>query len=290
MARNPRTDAAARLAGRYEARVLEPSPPAVEEPPWFADDPVARGDVPPGRHRQVVSPVATGDLRWEELSRGNANLAAWCEERWLGPHRRLRPAPPGLEATRLALHEVAEHTIAPAREQANGKIGLRYTIKGFGTPFFGADEQVRVEGTDLVTAHGDDEDRRPLDVDKAGAALLADWFGYAAWLLEELRASDGAGEEPSRVQIWPEHFDMAVDVGAGPGRATIGASPGDEQHPEPYLYVLALAPTGELGGALWNATGFTGAELPYAALLGAADQGAAGLEFARTRLAALAGA
>ena len=286
MSRNARAEAAGRLAGRYEARVLEPSPPAVTAPPWFADDPVARGDVPPGR--QVVSPVAAGDLRWSDAARENPDLAAWCEERWLGPHRRLGLVPAGFEATRLALHEVAEREVSPARERANGKIGLRYTLRGFGTPFFGDDEQVRVEGTELVTAHGDAEKRRALDVDAAGAAFLADWYGWAAWVLEELRATaDGAGEEPSRVQLWPEHFDMAVDVGGGPGRATVGASPGDELHPEPYLYVLPLAPATELTGELWQATGFTGAELPHAALLEAEDQAAAALTFARARLAAL---
>ena len=89
------------------------------------------------------------------------------------------------------------------------------------------------------------------------------------------------------MQLWPEHFDMAVDVGGGPGRATVGASPGDELHPEPYLYVLPLAPATELTGELWQATGFTGAELPHAALLEAEDQAAAALTFARARLAAL---
>lgn len=284
MARNARAKAAARLAGRYEARVLEPSPPAVDAPPWFADDPVARGDVPPGR--EVVSPVATGEVRWSDVARENDDLTAWCEERWLGPHRRLAPMPAGFEATRLALHQLAEGEVSPARQKVNGKIGLRYTLRGFGTPFFGDDEQVRVEGTELVTARGDAEERRTLDVDAAGAAFLADWYGWAAWVLEELRATT-AGEEPSRVQLWPEHFDMSVDVGGGAGRATVGASPGDETHPEPYVYVLPLAPAIELTGELWQATGFTGAELHYAELLDAPDQAAAALAFARARLAAL---
>src|SRR5690242_15622728 len=46
---NPRVEAFERLGGRYEVRVLEPSPPAVNSAPWYADDPVARGDVPAGR-------------------------------------------------------------------------------------------------------------------------------------------------------------------------------------------------------------------------------------------------
>ena len=47
--RDPRQEAFDRLGGRYEVRVLEPSPPAVDEEPWFADDPAAPGDVPDGR-------------------------------------------------------------------------------------------------------------------------------------------------------------------------------------------------------------------------------------------------
>jgi hypothetical protein len=62
---NARADAYERLDGRYETRVLEPSPPAVTDDPWLADDPAARGDVPAGR--SVVSPVGTGDLRWDDL-------------------------------------------------------------------------------------------------------------------------------------------------------------------------------------------------------------------------------
>jgi hypothetical protein len=85
---NPRAEAYERLGGRYEVRVLEPSPPAVADPPWFADEPVARGHVPAGR--KLVSPVGTGDLpvgtgdlplgtgdlRWEELATGNPALHA----------------------------------------------------------------------------------------------------------------------------------------------------------------------------------------------------------------------
>jgi hypothetical protein len=91
------------------------------------------------------------------------------------------------------------------------------------------------------------------------------------------------------VQLWPEHFDLAMvlgDVSAG-ARASYGLSPGDEQHPEPYVYVGPWVEPEP--GELWQATGFTGAELAYADLAAAADQRAAALEFLRTRAAALAG-
>ena len=93
--------------------MLEPSPPAIDSAPWYADDPVARGDVPAGR--QVVSPVGTGDLRWDQLIRDDTELAGWCAERWLGAYRRLPEVPPELVATRLALHALAERVISPAR-------------------------------------------------------------------------------------------------------------------------------------------------------------------------------
>src|SRR5579859_7581503 len=136
---NPRAEAAARLGGRYDVRVLEPSPPAVNEEPWFADDPVNAANGPAGL--PIVSPVPGGDLLWAELAEGD--LQHWCRERWLIPGR-LAPAPATLAGTRLALHRLAEHVISPARRAANGKIGLRYTRGGFGTPFFGEDVQVRV--------------------------------------------------------------------------------------------------------------------------------------------------
>ena len=106
-------------------------------------------------------------------------------------------------------------------------------------------------------------------------------------MLEELRALAPASAAPSRVQIWPEHFDAALELGAEDAgvRAAYGCSPGDETHPEPYLYVTpwTLPP----GGELWNATVFTGAELPLAALLDADAQRSAALEFLHARLDAL---
>ena len=310
---NPRDEAHERLTGRYETRVLEPSPPTVDDGPWFADDPVARGEVPAGR--SVVSPVGSGDLRWDELASTDGALAGWCRDRWLGAYRRLGPAPPRLASTRVALHRVAEQIVSPARRKANGKIGLRYTRGGFGTPFFGTDVQVRVRGGELVVQDVSGEraapitsldaaadhigrwllpddvelDRTPLDVDPAAAAFLGDWYGFAASVLEELRAGSGDHFDPSRVQLWPEHFDLAVDLGreAAGARAAYGLSPGDDHHPEPYLYVapwIAPAP-----GELWQAAGFTGAELSYAGLLDATDQRESALAFFRARLDALVG-
>lgn len=311
---DPHREALARLGGRYEVRVLEPSPPAVAEPPFFADDPAGRGDVPAGR--SLVSPVTTGDVLWDDLTAGDEELTGWCAERWLGGWRRLGPAPPALASTRAALHRVAEHVLAPARQAVNGKIGLRFTRGGFGTPFFGADRQLRVDGDELVVvaagvsrstpiatladaggqaglgaaalgALGADAGA-PLDVDRAAAGFLGDWFGFAASVLEQLRAESGPERDPSRTQLWPEHFDLSVELGAEAAgqRAGYGCSPGDDAYAEPYCYVTLWTARPD-PGELWNADGFPGAVLPFADLLAAEDQRAAALAFFRERLAAL---
>jgi hypothetical protein len=222
------------------------------------------------------------------------------------------------------MHALAEHVLCPARHRANGKIGLRFTRNGFGTPFFGADEQVRVEGTTLVhSPPGSAQEKRgalttlgaaasaigieagapdlfkpatpldldrPLDLDAAAVGALGWWYGFAAAVLAQLRAdaaSNASPSPPSLLQLWPEHFDIAVEIGneGAELRAALGGSPGDGTHPEPYLYVAPWIARPE--GELWQAAGFPGAELSYAELLAAPDQRAAALEFFRVRLAAL---
>jgi hypothetical protein len=279
-----------RLGGEFEARVLEPSPPAVTEPP-FADDPVAPGEVPEGR--QVVTPVSQhGDVTWDQLCRANPSLGPWCAERWLGAWRRLEPLPDTFADTRVALHEVAERIVSPARLPEN-EIALRYTRCGFGTPFYkqdGHDCQVRVQHGELVRQTGSEEKREPLDgVDVAAAHALGDFYGFACSVLEELRAEE-SDEDPSLVQLWPEHFDIAFELGSEEKgrRANYGASPGDEDHPQPYLYVGPWDPE-RAEGELWNGTGFAGAELTYSELLEAEDQRRAALGFMRERLRALGG-
>jgi hypothetical protein len=251
--------AEARVVLGPHARVLEPSPPALSEPPWFADDP-------------------TGGLALDYSSHRGDD--AWLAKRWLGHYRRLQALPAGFAATRLLLHQLAEHEISPARAAANGKIGLRWTLGGFGTPFFGDDRQLRVQHGALVRQHGERATReQPADgVDAEAAGALGDYFGFATSVLEALRAAHPS-LDPSRVQLWPEHFDVSVELGSeGEGRrAGYGASPGDEEHPEPYLYVVPWGAVPD--GPRWQAKGFNGAQLDYAQLLEAGDQRAAALEF-----------
>ncbi|HEX2043098.1 MAG TPA: hypothetical protein VHF24_10735 [Acidimicrobiales bacterium] len=317
-ARDARAEAQQVLGDEFEARVLEPSPPAVQDGAWFADDPVSLGARAPGR--PVVSPVANADLTWDQWLSTRPSRASWAADRWLGARRRLPAAPAALVETRLTLHRLAVYVLSPARRRANGKIALRWTMRGFGTPFFGSDEQIRVQGAELVRQTGDRASGEPitsvaraarfvldgepdvagaegfdvpplgdpdeqLAVDPEAAAFLGDWYGFAWSVLEELRAQPQSSD-PSRVQLWPEHFDAAFDCLAPEVRATFGASPGDAAVSEPYLYVLSVALEEGLS-ELWNSTVFRGAILRFGELVDAPDQRRAALDFFTIRRAAL---
>lgn len=226
----------------------------------------------------------------------------------------LKPLPKTFTATRLALHKVAEEIVAPARKPDN-EISLMATPNGFGTPVFefeGREQQVRVEGRELVRTYGGDEERapieslhtaaqivldllppdaefddEPLEIDPAAAMALGAWFAFGNLILEELRANAGSKDDPSPVSLWPEHFDIAIELGKEKKgrRANYGFSPGDEDHDEPYAYVGPWS--AEVSGDLWNATGFKGAELDYAALAAAEDPRRIALDFCTARKAAL---
>lgn len=296
----------------FAARVLEPSPPAVVDDEWFADDPVASGATSTA---PVVSPVPGTDLTWEEWVRDRPEHAPWAAARWLGAYRRLPRPPARFGETRLALHRLAAYVVSPARRRVNTKMALRWTLGGLGTPFFGADEQVRIVGTHLVRQRDSHAHAEPvstltgaaafvldgapditwtdaLDVPPAGdpdeqlvvdgdaAVFLGDWYGFGASVLEELR-SERASTESSRVQLWPEHFDVAFDCLPGDQRAGFGASPGDAAVDEPYLYVAPHAPDAASTSDVWNAESFRGAILPLSKLVDAPDQRAAALALFR---------
>ena len=306
-ARNARQEASDRIGGR-DARVFEPSPPAVDDNGgWMADDPLQPAS------GVAVSPFGPGPT-WTEVAAGDDALGTWCDERWLRAGRRLDPPPASLGTTRLALHRLAMYAVAAARIDANGYMGLRWTLGGFGTPFFGNDRQVRVVGDQIVIQDGDAVQVQPitslsaaesflgaplarfaedqydvpplgdvdekLAVDAAATAWLGDWFALGTSVLEELRR-DAPDADATRVQLWPEHFDVAIELGDGDAglRASIGFSPGDDNHADPYVY---LAPwSGVPDDPFFNATGFKGAELHLNDVVAAADPRAVTLAFIR---------
>ncbi len=64
---------------------------------------------------------------------------------------------------------------------------------------------------------------------------------------QRLRTERAAEGGPAEVQLWPEHFDLATTI----AEVHYGGPPGDDGHPEPYLYVGPWQPP-EPDGAFWN--------------------------------------
>ncbi|MCP5035922.1 MAG: hypothetical protein GY939_29335 [Actinomycetia bacterium] len=322
--RNPSAEAAATVGPGWKPLVLEPSPPAVLHEP-FADDPLAASADDPA----VVSPIERPGsvcLSWAALVEQEPDLIPFAAERWLAAWPRLKPLPTDFATTRLGLHRAAAYLVSPARRKANGKIGLRHTQGGFGTPFFvvpGDDptcsSQVRVDGTTLVVQRGSETTVEPLTtlnqggellgfdpdtewasgydipepggldddlgIKPEGAAAVAAWCGFAFSVLEQVRA-DVESVEASIPQLWPEHFDPAIEVGSEQNqqRASYGLSPGDVEGSQqsPYLYVSVWYPDNLADDPFWNSETFPGATLPYEALLAADDQRTMALDFFRT--------
>ncbi len=309
-ARNARTEAAELLPAGHEARVLEPSPPANTDPAWYADD----ATDPSGATGTVVTPIPGEGRTWTDFAAGDPVAARYAHDHWLDGRRRLRPLPDHYDSTRRALHQIAFYAMAPARHRVTGKLGLRYTHRGFGTPFFGDDEQIRVEDGVLVrevrqristheirtleaaTAFLDIEYRHvwfegfrdplvpigphaEMAIEGDAARAMGEWFGFATHVLERARRTPGA-VDVSRVQLWPEHFDPAFEMGSqeAGARASYGGSPGDDAHPEPYLYVAAWGQI-DRSDAFWNDSSFNGASLAYRELLESPDPYATALDF-----------
>lgn len=189
-------------------------------------------------------------------------------------------ADPDLTTTRRTLHALAEHLLAGDLARRTERIGLRPTPGGFGQPeHLDGDRRrrLRIDGTSLVVLDDGAERWFPLTTarqaaDDSGAALgppdgaydpettlapdealaldaeaagqLAVWFDLVARALEEVRRRH-ADASPTIVQLWPEHFDVACTI----DEVNLGGSPGDADHPEPYLYV---GPWSVPAGAFWN--------------------------------------
>jgi hypothetical protein len=222
--------------------------------------------------------------------------------------------PAGFTTTRQALHQLAFFAVSPARYAVEGRMGLRPTPGGFGTPEFQG-TVARVEGDMLVFEkegnvasrtittvreaaqffggeyrvdwfEGFRDPLRPIDpdmmlqVEDSAARAIGHWFDFGFDVLGKLAAQAVETDEVSEVQLWPEHFDGAVELGrADEGRrASFGLSPGDDEHPEPYAYVSAW---GEIDRSTryWNDEAFNGASLPFAVLRDSDDPVAVALDF-----------
>ena len=176
--------------------------------------------------------------------------------------------------SRAALHAVAEHILGPGRYAVDGHIGLEACPGGFTTPVLSSTEgclRLAVIGTQLHVrdATGDRaaplttladlatfadivpgmpssvyQPTTPLDldapllVDPDDAVVIARWFSLTSNALASLDWTPDA-------TLWPEHFDLGCSV----DEVNYGGSPGDDGHPEPYLYVGPWSPR---QGDFWN--------------------------------------
>jgi hypothetical protein len=226
----------------------------------------------------------------------------------------LRPLPATFSATRAGLHALACYVISPMRKARTGRIGLRPTGDGFGTPLFDDGTRVLVRGDRLVhEPHGDIEittvtaaaewlgvarsadpgvgdDLPPfrpdeqLAVNAVASFALGAWYGFGAAVLDSLPAAL-SDADLGEAQLWPEHFDLAVVATTSSGReANVGFSPGDAWSDEPYVYVGPYD-TSDLEVDAWNAP--FGATLGYGSLVGSTEPRAAVIDFVASRLALL---
>ena len=223
-------------------------------------------------------------------------------------------------STRDGLHRVAEHVVAKARYVDDGEIRLTAAPGGFATPLLTDGSRVWVDADELVIdapggsrwhllntigaaaafvgvepgfpsdlyppatpLHVDE----PLRIDRSAAEALTAWNAFCAELLEAF-ATELTDANPSPLILWPEHFDQAfyTEDADEARRANYGASPGDEGHREPYLYVGPWAPVAP--NDFWNAAHFNGAVLSHSSLTAAAQPEQMALQFLRTGRALLA--
>jgi hypothetical protein len=170
--------------------------------------------------------------------------------------------------TRICLHGIAEGVLAGPQHARTGTIRLRVLQGGFGTV---AEPLVRVSGTDRVAQDGRRLPLRgtfaelaeaagvtftvpdiypdhapvapddPVEVEVGEAARLAAWWERGRQGL----VAFAPGQQPV---LWPEHFDLAVEV----AEVTYGVSAGDSTCEQPYAYVAPWA-RDHLDAAFWNA-------------------------------------
>ena len=83
--------------------------------------------------------------------------------------------------------------------------------------------------------------------------MIAEWYVLGSKAID--RSVDVlTARAPSVARVWPEHFDLGADVEVAPGRrCNLGASPGDESHPTPYLYVGTWGDERPGDDGYWNA-------------------------------------
>lgn len=122
----------------------------------------------------------------------------------------------------------------------------------------------------------------PLTVDPVAVAAMAGVLTVGALAIDRTLARLDPDAAPIVAQVWPEHFDLGLDVGVGGQRVNLGASVGDGYHDAPYVYVGPWNAERPGDPAYWNVA--FGALLGYDDLVAAADPVAATIAFFETGL------
>lgn len=233
--------------------------------------------------------------------------------------------PSAYVAARETVHRVAAHILARRRFDVSGRFGLRAAPEGILTPAFGeGPEVIRIARTFLVREVGGDaaylpiqgstlgdlaafvevdlsmpfsagedtpvlgEVDTPLVLGDEAMATIAEWYDLGWRTLDAVVACLPAGARPSTIQLWPEHFDAATDVGLASGeRVNLGFSPGDGFEAEPYAYVGPWTSERRGDPEFWNAP--FGAVLRWADVQRAQDPAQACRRFMTAGLANAAG-
>jgi len=97
-------------------------------------------------------------------------------------------------------------------------------------------------------------------------------YGEALWWLDKQFRIVKAGLEgglTSPILVYPHHFDLSLVwfPNNDEKQLSLGWSTGDETIAEPYLYLTGLEQRKLPEGVFWQTEGFTGAVLPYDALV-----------------------
>ena len=227
----------------------------------------------------------------------------------------LGPLPETYVETREAGRTLACYVLAPARKAVDGRIGLRATGDGFGTPLFGEharrlvvranqlvlEEDGRVVARQLITTvraaadlagiepvadPGVGADLPPFEPDAAlavdpdAADALGRWYALVDMAVVDLREELVRRGDASEPTLWPEHFDLAFNWGPdATRRVNLGGSPGDATSADPYLYVGPWDKDSYACDRYWNAP--FGAVRSYADVAGEKDPRAAAVAFFR---------
>jgi hypothetical protein len=184
-----------------------------------------------------------------------------------------------LATTRRSLHAVAEHILAGPQHRPAGTVRLAVTADGFGTVALTGDpSRLEVRGTTLVGSRPGGRIEVPLagtiaelakavgvepgapegvyddgsgadastrvEVDAAAAAVILRALAMGDAALRDLAVRHRADDPPTPV-LWPEHFDVGIDL----DEVNFGVSPGDGLIGEPYAYI---GPRQRRVGAFWD--------------------------------------